>query len=107
MSITKYPYAVCTECRWVQIHHGGNLRASRGHASHHSQSTGHTTRIKTHHEFADVLWSEQFISNAYGAEAHKRWLKNLSEPVRNLLNEYHLGRYPLEVCEYEYILLSV
>lgn len=107
MSITKYPYAVCTECKWVQIHHGGNLRASRGHASHHKQTTGHTTRIKTHHEFADVLWSDEFIFKAYGAEAHRGWLKSLPDAVLDLLYGYTIGRLPLEVCEYEYTLLNV
>lgn len=99
---TYFPHAVCVDCKWIQMFHAGSLRASEDHAQHHEQMTGHTTRIKTHHEFADLLWMEEFIVNAHGDEALGWWLETLPPFVAVLVREYHSGRLSLEVCEERY-----
>jgi hypothetical protein len=35
----------------------------------HTRDTGHKTRIKTHREFADILWTRDFIIGCFGEEA--------------------------------------
>lgn len=99
---THFPHAVCYDCHWVQIHHAGNLRAVESHANDHRLTTGHNTRIKYHHEFADLLWTEEFILNAYGDTACENWLDTLSPADRELRDLYIHGSLTLEECEERY-----
>lgn len=98
-----FPHAVCKHCHWVQIHYKGSHRAITMFANAHSDETGHTTRIKYHHEFSDLLFTEEFIKSAYGEPAMLAWREHgISPDAFALLTAYHTGASTLEECEERY-----
>lgn len=97
--MSHYPYAVCTECDWEQFYHRGDSHGVVRWSHRHATDAGHTVRIKHHHEFADVLWTQTFITESYGESAVQMWLANLNDFVRSLIADYTAGSRPLEECE--------
>jgi hypothetical protein len=97
--MSNYPYAVCTKCDWEQFYHRGDERGTVMWGNIHKSETGHTTRTKHHHEFADVLWTQTFITESYGESAVQMWLETLNDSVRSLIAEYTAGLYSVEECE--------
>lgn len=102
VSLGAYPYAVCTECDWEQFYHRGNEHGAKNWGHRHSGDTGHTVRIKRHHEFADVLWTQEFVTVSYGEPAMQMWLGTLKPFVNHLVGKYSAGTYSLEQCEHLY-----
>jgi hypothetical protein len=103
MTQNYFPYAVCVTCGWSQVHHAGDLRASQAHAHHHRhENEGHTTRIKTHHEFADILWTREFVTKAYGQQAWEMMLDGKDDNTRALVVLHDSGDLTLAECESVY-----
>lgn len=100
--MSQYPYTVCTQCDWEQFYHRGCERTSQNWGASHTRETGHTTRMKRHHEFADVLWTKAFVANSYGETAEQMWLETLNASVRALVDDYINGSFSLEECEVFY-----
>ena len=99
VSLGAYPYTVCTECEWEQFYHRGNERGAKNWGHRHSAGTGHTVRMKRHHEFADVLWTQAFVTTNFGEPAMQMWLETLNDFVRSLIADYTAGSCSLEECE--------
>lgn len=106
VSLGAYPYTVCTECEWEQFYHRGNERGAKNWGHRHSGDTGHTVRMKRHHEFADVLWTQEFVTVSYGEPAMQMWLGTLTPFTRQLVDKYSAGSYSAEQCEALYAVLE-
>lgn len=95
--MNHYPIAVCTQCDWQQMHQVGCEHGVAHWRASHTRDTGHKTRIKTHREFADILWTRDFIITNFGKDAWE--LHHDSSKYKNCLKSYDNGMFTLAEIE--------